>query len=277
MAAICRAAQTALISYALMHLWPIACCASPSRFPESTAESSSSGSLELTFRKAFEGAQIIDLRRCRVSSVVMLRDVIKIPPPRLPVLVKRFKRDQLPKVLRPVFSRRGAGGATIHGRYVAILETDFQKEYEDILRHELVHAYITLASPKPLPFWFQEASAVMFSTGKVWKFYGKPSESEPRMIVGKIVELDPSYRQKLQSFDFLLEKAGKEKFYRWYRKCVITGNVDPRELLGRPAVRPPQTQAVENALPTWLWIGSATVVVLVLAVGLYISRRESAG
>ncbi len=81
-----------------------------------------------------------------------LRDVIKIPPPITPVLVKTFKRENLPEALKPAFPNPGVMGVTIFGRFVAILDTPFEKEREDLLRHELVHAYITMACPKPLPF-----------------------------------------------------------------------------------------------------------------------------
>ncbi|MDH7602802.1 MAG: hypothetical protein QHI38_11710 [Armatimonadota bacterium] len=250
------------------------CCASlPEGPPDGSCDRISRERYEAAVRRAFEGAQVIDLRRSRISSVVVLREVIKIPPPPVPVLVKSFRRDHLPPVLKPTFSRPGVCGATILGRYVAVLETGFDKEFEDILRHELVHAYITLASPKPLPFWFQEASAVMFSTGKVRKFYGKPSDTQPRMIVGKIVELDPTYRQKLHSLDYLLEKAGRQRFYRWYRKSVMTGQVDPQELLGTERREREHERTASTSLPAWLWLGGAGVVVVILAVGAYVSRR----
>ena len=109
-----------------------------------------------------------------------------------PVLVKVFARNHLPPVLQPAFSRPGVSGVTIDGRYIAILQTEFRKEYEDILGHELVHAYVSLVSPKPLPFWFQEGGAVHLSMGKGRKFYGQPSKTEAHVTVGRVVELDPT-------------------------------------------------------------------------------------
>lgn len=235
-------------------------------------DSSERARVEAALREAFRGARVVDLRTSKVSSVVTLRDVVKIPPPATPVLVKVFRKDELPPVLREAFAHPGVSGVTMFGRYVAILETEFQKEQEDILRHELVHAYITLVSPKPLPLWFQEASAVMFSTGKSRKFYGKPSESYPRMIVGKVVELHPLYSQKLHSFEYLLERAGKERFYRWLRLCVMTGEVDPGVLLGEDKAPVDTVEQKEIGFPVWLWFVVGAVVVVVLILGLYLTR-----
>lgn len=169
---------------------------------------------------AFQGAQRIDLATSKAPSVVTLRDKVKIPPPKTLVLVKTFKKESLPDVLQPAFAKPGVMGVTIRGRYVAILQTEFPKEYQDVLSHELVHAYISQASPKPLPFWFQEGSAVHFSTDKGWRFYGKPSDTQTGVMEGRIVNLSDTYKQKLQSFHFLIEKAGDKRFNEWFRETV---------------------------------------------------------
>ena len=222
---------------------------------------------------AFEGAQVVDLRTSTVPSVVILREKIRIPPPSQPVLVKVFKRENLPAVLRPAFSREGVTGVTILGRYVAILQTDFQKEFEDVLAHELVHAYVTLASPKPLPFWFQEAGAVLFSTGKARKFYGRPSRTEVGVTEGRIVSLDPTYKQKLQSFNYLIDRVGKERFYQWYRRSVLTGLVDASSLL-REKIPVREASSGTRAVPVWLWVAGGLVVMVVAVIGFYAARRE---
>lgn len=223
---------------------------------------------------AFEGAQRVDLRTSEVSSVAKLRDAVKIPPPSDPVLVKTFKRNELPAVLKPVFAKPGVCGVTIAGRYIAIIHTDLYKEYQDILRHELVHAYITLASPKPLPFWFQEASAVYFSTGKARKFYGQPSQDQVGVMVGKTVDLDPVYKQKLQSFMYLAEKAGEKEFHGWIKDAVMSGTVDARRLLDAPTEAAAPRAEFRRPLPVlWIAIG-ALVVVAVILIGFYASRRD---
>jgi hypothetical protein len=224
-------------------------------------------------QEAFKGAERIDLETSRVPSVVKLRDIVKIPPPTQVVLVKTFKRDSLPSVLAPAFANPNVSGVTIAGRYIVIIQTDLIKEYNDVLSHELVHAYISLASPKPLPFWFQEGSAVHFSTDKTLKFYGQPSKDQTGVMIGKTVELDNTYKQKLQSFHFMIEKAGDKKFNKWFREAVITGEVNPRPLIGLSDSASTQ-RSTHKLLPTWLIAAIAGIVLVIIAIGIYASRRD---
>jgi len=221
---------------------------------------------------AFRGSKTIDLSRCRVPSVVTLREVVKIPAPKEPVLVKSFRRAQLPPVLRPAFSKPEISGVTIAGRYIAIIQTEFSKEYDDVLAHELVHAYITLASPRPLPLWFQEGSAVHFSIDRNWKFYGKPSDKQIGLMVGRKVELPEFYKNKLQNFHFLIEKVGKPRFYEWYKKSVVTGEVNARPLLGLKEVAEPKT--VRRSFPVWAVVLAVVVIAGLSLAGYYIMQRE---
>ncbi|MCE5323035.1 hypothetical protein LLG46_06945 [bacterium] len=223
--------------------------------------------------EAFKGAQQIDLATSQVPSVVKLRDVVKIPPPTQSVLVKTFKRDSIPPVLTQAFVNPNVSGVTIAGRYVAIIQTNLTKEYNDVLSHELVHAYISLACPKPLPFWFQEGAAVHFSTDKTRKFYGQPSKDQTGVMIGKTVELNETYKQKLQSFHFMIEKAGDKKFNKWFREAVMTGTVDPRPLIGlgdSPSAQP----SPNKHLPIWLIAAIAGIVIIVIAIGIYAARRD---
>lgn len=221
---------------------------------------------------AFAGAQKIDLRTCDVSSVVILRDKVGIPPPSATVLVKVFERDKLPSVLESSFAREGVAGVTINGRYIAILKTQLRDEYTDVLRHELVHAYITLASPAPLPLWFQEGSAVYYSMGKDRKFYGQAVEERPGTMVGRTVELPESYKQQLQTFKYLLQTVGEKDFNAWYKQAIITGVVDPKPLLGLASQEKPTHKASRKRSAKWLFglLGGAIAVVMVIA---YFSSR----
>ena len=231
------------------------------------------GALDLSdLERAFAGGQVIDLAVSKASSVVTLRDVVKIPPPEEKVLVKTFDKESLPEVLKPAFSKPGIMGVTVARRYVAIIRTPLHKEYQDVLNHELVHAYISLASPQPLPFWFQEGSAVHFSSDKGRKFYGQAAK--PGVVVGRVVELPDTYKQKLQSFHYLIEKVGKKRFYEWYRNAVITGEVDARPLLGlKKAIESGPVRA-RRPFPIWLAVAIGLVVVVILLVGYYSTRRE---
>ncbi len=224
---------------------------------------------------AFESARVVDLRTSRVPSVITLREVVKIPPPSEPVLVKVYRREDLPAVLQPAFAKPGVNGVTIQGRYVAILHTELRKEYQDILSHELVHAYASLVSPEPLPFWFQEGGAVLFSMGKGRKFYGQPSKTEVGVTVGRVVDLDPTYKQKLQSFNYLIGKVGKRRFYEWYRNAVMTGVVDASTLLERSPSPAAAKRGFGRVLPMWLWIVGGIVVIVVAVIGFYAARRDA--
>lgn len=225
----------------------------------------------------FRDAKAVDLRTTTISSVVTLREVVKIPPPDEPVLLKTFYEDKLSPLMKSVFQDKKVRGVTINGRYVAVLHTEFDKEYQDILKHELVHAYITLASPKPLPFWFQEGSAVHFSTDKPRKFYGKPSEKQVGAMEGKVVEVADSYKQKLQSFHFLIDHVGKDKFYEWYKQAVETGDVDARPLVGLKPVSEAEAKdkPTQKAIPVWAWCVIGGVVILIGIIGYYTSQREN--
>jgi hypothetical protein len=223
--------------------------------------------------EAFTDSQHVDLNTSKVPSVVKLRDIVKIPPPQERVLVKTFKRNALPAILQPAFSNPGVSGVTIGGRYIAIISTDLKKEYDDILSHEMVHAYISLISPKPLPFWFQEGSAVHYSTDKTRKFYGQPSKDQVGVMVGKTVELDSTYKQKLQSFHFLIEQAGDKKFNEWFRDAVMAGVVNPRSLVGLSETTQEPHRSVKR-FPQWLFGVIAGVVIIVLVIGYHVARRD---
>jgi len=222
----------------------------------------------------FGGAERVDLSKSQVSSVVKLREVVKIPPPAEPVLVKVFKRDSLPDVLKPAFVRKGTMGVTIGGRFVAIIQCELRDAQADVLRHELVHAYITMASPSPLPFWFQEASAVHFSTDKGRKFYGQPSEKQLGVTVGAVMDLDPTYKQKLASFHYLIEKVGARRFYEWHRDAVETGVVDAKVLLD-PEKADAERKDFRRPIPVWAIVAGGLVVLGVIVAGLYSARRDS--
>lgn len=224
--------------------------------------------------RAFVGAEKVDLRTCEVSSVVALREKVGIPPPETTVLVKVFERDSLPIVLRPSFANEGAQGVTINGRYIAILKTELRDEYQDILRHELVHAYITLASPEPLPLWFQEGSAVYYSMGKDRKFYGQAVKDKPGMVVGRTVELPNSYKQQLQTFNYLLETVGEKNFNAWYKQAVMTGNVNPKSLLGIESQEKTDAKKRRDRSRLWLAYILGGGVAVALAIAFIASRYE---
>lgn len=221
---------------------------------------------------AFRGAQVVDLTKSNVPSVVKLRSAVKIPPPPESVLVKAFSRDQIPPAIQPAFAEPNVKGVTINGRYVAILHTEFSKEYDDVLAHELVHAYISLASPRELPKWFQEGSAVHFSTDKDWSIYAKPAGETGRVLVGRRVDLPNYYTNKLHNFHYLIERVGKPKFYKWYKEAVVTGTVNARPLLGLTATK--ERTTFRKPVPIWAIALAVLVMAGISVAGYYAMRRE---
>ncbi len=93
------------------------------------------------------------------------------------------------------------------------------------------------------------------------------------MPEGKVVDLTDTYKQKLESFDFLIEKVGKDRFYDWYRKTVETGNVDARVLLGSGRNAGVRSGPASHT-PVWLVVLVALVIIVVVVVGFYATRRD---
>ncbi len=230
--------------------------------------------------RIFKGAKRVDLRTCKASSVLALRNIVKIPAPETTVLIKTFARNSLPAELEETFTSSGGdnssiNGVTMYGRYIVIIRSEFAKENSDILNHELVHAYISLASPKPLPFWFQEASAVHFSTDTNRRLYGKPSETHFGVTEAKVVELSAQYKQKLQSFHFLINRVGKKRFYTWYANAVETGIVDSRPLLGLSAARPPVSDKSVKPLLIIIIVAAVVIILSIIVCVFICARRDS--
>ena len=111
---------------------------------------------------------------------------------------------------------------------------------------------------------------------KARKFYGQPSKTKPRMMEGRVVDLTPTYKQKLRSFHFLIEQVGKDRFYQWYKQAVITGNTDARPLLGLDSKEEAALPKTKKAFPLWLGVVIGAAVVFV-AVAEYVSTRSAGG
>lgn len=210
------------------------------------------------------------LATSKIKSVVKLRDWVNIPPPPGFVYVKKYSSQQAmpPEVSRIFDSLKGGEGTnvrgvTMQGRFIALIVGDYHDELEDNLAHEMVHAYITIASPKPLPKWFQESTAVYFSTGKESKIYGKTGDS-------KVVQmtLPEDYKQKLYSLQYIESKIGRKKLFEFVKESVETGNVDSRKALGMS----PNASRNETSPPYPILIGGGAIILA--AIGWLIAHRE---
>ena len=212
------------------------------------------------------------LSTSNVSSVIKLRERVKIPPPPGFVYVKKYKSVQvMPPIVAVAFQQlspsEGARveGVTILGRYIALLETEYHDELVDNLSHEMVHAYLTCAARSKLPKWFQEGAAVYFSTGKESTLYGKTGV--PNM---KQVTLPEDYKRKLHSFQYLEDKVGRARLFDYIRNAVKTGNTDVRPMLGIHDINPPTPK------PIWIAVLVVGLVAITLFTFWYISyRRET--
>ncbi len=224
--------------------------------------------------KAFEGAEVVDLATSNVPSVVKLRDGVKLAPPHQKVLVKSFEDGNIPDVLYPIIGDQKIRGVTINGKYVVVKDTEYEKEYNDVLAHELVHAYITLISPRKLPFWIQEGSAVHFSTDKKRKFYGKTVEGKTGVLQGKVAEIPQDYKDKLHNFHYLIEKAGKDRFYEWYRYTIETGDVDATTLLGVGGTSDEVKEEDETGISVWIVVAGIGVIMVVSVIGIYAAKKQ---
>ncbi len=176
-----------------------------------------------------------DLSTSEIGSVIKLREWVKVAPPEGLVYVRKYQEgDKVPEQVSQAFaqmSERPDGakvqGITIYGRYIAVLHSKYHDELVDTIAHELVHAYITLASPRQLPRWFQEGAAVYFSTGKDTKLYGITGDPVMRQVT-----LPEDYKTRLYSFQYIEKKAGRPKLFQFVRDAVDTGKPKPREALG---------------------------------------------
>jgi hypothetical protein len=203
------------------------------------------------------------LSSAQVPSVVTLRKSVKIPPPAGFVYVREYSSQaSMPPIVQQAFASLARtdnahiAGVTIHGRYIALMKSEFHRELEDNLSHEMVHAYLTLASNGQLPTWFQEAAAVYFSIGDDSMYYNKTSD--PRIIKG--MRLPDDYKGNLHLFQYLEDKVGKDKLYEFIRRAVETGNPDARTALGlKPAA--PREQPRDIQAPV------APVIVVVVVIG----------
>ncbi|MEN6372516.1 MAG: hypothetical protein ABFD64_10950 [Armatimonadota bacterium] len=210
------------------------------------------------------------LSTSKIKSVVKLREWVKIPPPPGFVYVKKYSSQQAmpPEVSRIFDSLKGGEGTnvrgvTIQGRFIALIVGDYHDELEDNLAHEMVHAYITIASPKPLPKWFQESTAVYFSTGKESKIYGKTGD--PTVVQ---MTLPADYKQKLYSLKYIESKIGRKKLFKFVKESVETGNVDGRKVLGLSS-NAPQNGATP---PYAILIGGGAIILVVI--GWFIAHRD---
>ena len=216
------------------------------------------------------------LSTSRAKSVVRLREQVKVPPPAGFVYVRKYASPSaMPPVVRQAFAQPRADGArvqgiSIRGRYIALLDTEYDEELADNLAHELVHAYLTLASKGDLPGWFQEGAGVYFSLGSKEKLY--PNMNDPSQ--SKDVRAPGDYKSALYSFQYIEHKMGRARLYEFIRRAVETGDPDPRWALGMKPLGQQESPAPSSGhgLPLAGFIVAGVVAALIIVWALW--RRE---
>jgi hypothetical protein len=220
----------------------------------------------------FLTGQTVLLSKNRSRSVIRLRNEVKIPPPAGFVYIRIYDSiAKMPPIVANAFKKqeRVGGnrplGVTIQGRYIAAIKPEYPEELQDILDHEFVHAYITLASPKELPAWFQEGAATYFSTGRETSYYSRAGE--PKIKVSMLPE---DYKRRLNSFQTLHDRMGTQKFLRFVRESVLTGTVNVKKALGIPDKTTEQKRETAHIYLVFFVIGATAIAVWYL-----IYRRRS--
>jgi hypothetical protein len=199
------------------------------------------------------------LSTSEIKSVVRLRQSVRIPPPSGFVYLRKYaSTSSMPPVVRQAF--RGLSrskqvrvqGVTMRGRYIAILHSEYPDEFRDVLAHEMVHAYLSLAAGTNLPTWFQEGAAVYFSTG-AGKLYNHGKDAS----MMEDVTMPGDYKSALHSFEFIEKKVGREKLFEFIRHGVETGSPDPRWALSGVDSAPPEPLPLARIVVWVILIGGA--------------------
>jgi len=72
----------------------------------------------------------------------------------------------------------------------------------------------------------------------------------------------------------MVQTAGDERFRKWFRRAVVSGQVDARTLTGEPKASAAPLRDSQRPLPVWLMAAIGVVVVVVMVIGFHVSRRD---
>lgn len=155
-----------------------------------------------------ESVEIVSFTRSNNKAIRRLREQIGLPPPQGGAIVRVYNtREDMPPGIREMF-RGDAAGITFMARYVAMWtgnRTD--QEREDILSHELTHAYVSTlvgGDHDRLPKWFHEGTALYLSGGQV-QYISFPEYGRT------VVSYSPAdYNEWRRVFRYLEDQRGPE-------------------------------------------------------------------
>lgn len=140
-------------------------------------------------RQGISVLQTIDVQTSAISPLPTLRETIRLPlPPDTRIFVvdgRHHAFDTMFAVrLQPDGGTRSIDGFARGRMLVVGVSRSLKKRYNDVLRHELVHAYLNVVAPKrDLPPWLEEGLACYFS--------GSPSHLNHRTY--RLYERDMRY------------------------------------------------------------------------------------
>ncbi len=181
---------------------------------------------------AGESVRIVSFKESDDPALIRLRTGVGLPPPKGGAVVRTYRTiDEMPEAIRALFGRQAAG-ITYLSRFIAMwIAGRSDEEVQDILSHELVHAYVMATMGQDslrLPDWFHEGAALYVSGGKTQYLshsdYGSTRVSwSPR-----------KYNEWRRVFQYLDASLGQEEVDYFIRRCVQERQVLPamRETTG---------------------------------------------
>lgn len=210
------------------------------------------------------------------KAVRKLREEIGLPPPEGGAVVRiyYFKRA-MPEPVRELF-REGVQGITRWCRFIAINAEGLGKqELEDVISHELAHAYISSSlglSGDNLPRWFHEGVALYLSDAR------DVYVSQTNFGMGRIAWSPREYEEYKIAFKYIESRIGEQGTGEFIRRAVEGKSADEalRAIVGVSGygeLRSIALKAKADEEKKAAIIGYVIVGVVVLAIS-YVVRRS---
>ena len=163
-------------------------------------------------RQGIAVLQVIDVRTSTVSPLPRMRQIIRLPFPsdgRIFIVDGNHRAfDAMFAVrLQPDGDLRRIDGFALGRMVVVGVSESLKKRYDDVLRHEMVHAYLNVVAPeRNLPTWLEEGLACYFSgspshlSDETYRRYERDmkylfathSEGMPRFLADAMTSSDPN-------------------------------------------------------------------------------------
>ncbi len=208
----------------------------------------------------FATAQTQSLRR--------LRDEVKLPVPPGGAIIRTYSnRATTPPPIRRLFEDEVTRGITRECRFIAVsAEHQSQEERNDVVAHELVHAYILSSLGEKdfdkLPKWFHEGAALYLTNAK------EQYENYPVPGLREVSTSPDEYKEYQQVFQFLEQKVGRPRLSQFIRETVQQRSVDEplKAVVGTVSYDELKTMALhersEHRNRNAIWVSAVAIVLL---------------